>query len=295
MSLPRGPPNDRGLPSRSRPTVATSPRTPRKCPAIPQPTIVWQTRSLATDRPISGESRSRQGSPVHARQRDRSSCSSSTFRRPLDIPVLERIPASRPAMPTRPGRWRFPRTARSWPRAAMTPTNQRPSSSGMWPPDGWSGGWNAGVGTVSALSFDPKGGILASGHLGKPGNVRLWDGGDRPAPGDPGRPYRQRSHPRLQPGWGHARDRRVGSDGPALERRRPTMPAHPDGPRRYGATSLVQSRWNSSRHGGQRPGNPDLGRRLGPPGDQPALGREDHGCPASAPMAAAWCRPTRTA
>jgi WD40 repeat protein len=36
-------------------------------------------------------------------------------------------------------------------------------------------GWNAGVGTVSALAFDPSGRVLASGHLGAPGGVRLWD------------------------------------------------------------------------------------------------------------------------
>jgi WD40 repeat protein len=36
-------------------------------------------------------------------------------------------------------------------------------------------GWKAGDGTVAALAFAPRGGILASAHLGKPGAVRLWD------------------------------------------------------------------------------------------------------------------------
>jgi WD40 repeat protein/serine/threonine protein kinase len=38
-------------------------------------------------------------------------------------------------------------------------------------------GWNAGVGTVSTLAFRPNGQLLASGHLGSPGEVRLWDPG----------------------------------------------------------------------------------------------------------------------
>lgn len=36
-------------------------------------------------------------------------------------------------------------------------------------------GWYAGVGTVSALAFDPEGRVLASGHLMTPGEVRLWE------------------------------------------------------------------------------------------------------------------------
>ena len=35
--------------------------------------------------------------------------------------------------------------------------------------------WYAGVGTVAALAFDPRGQFLASAHLNKPGEVRLWD------------------------------------------------------------------------------------------------------------------------
>src|SRR5262249_14358146 len=36
-------------------------------------------------------------------------------------------------------------------------------------------GWSAGTGTVSALAFEPQGRVLASAHLGKPGEIRLWD------------------------------------------------------------------------------------------------------------------------
>ena len=38
------------------------------------------------------------------------------------------------------------------------------------------GGWHAGRGgTVAALAFDPRGQVLASAHLGRVGEVRLWN------------------------------------------------------------------------------------------------------------------------
>ena len=36
-------------------------------------------------------------------------------------------------------------------------------------------GWHAGRGTVASLAIDPRGRIVASAHLGQPGELRLWD------------------------------------------------------------------------------------------------------------------------
>ena len=154
---------DSRLLARSRPSAADR----------PQPTQIWQIKPWREIASYPGVPRL---SETHVFSRDgRSHFARWVTRRSAGISHRRENALSPPAMPTRPGRWRFPPIARSWPRAAMIRTSRRRSSSGTWPLARKVRGWDAGGGTVSALAFHPTGRVLASGHLGTPGEVRLWD------------------------------------------------------------------------------------------------------------------------
>ena len=91
-----------------------------------------------------------------------------------------RSPISPADTPTKPGRWRSHRTARPSPREAMTPMSQSGSNCGTLPrASRWQDG-TLGAGWLG-LAFAPSGRVIASGHFGKEGEIRLWDAASRGA------------------------------------------------------------------------------------------------------------------